>query len=156
MLSRSPAKFRKIARVLIGACPAAPCRMWDFRSVASGPKPFFAYLGPHAPHYPAQPAPWYVDAFPEIKIPLTPNYNVSSPDKTQHIRQTPPFTPLVKCWEDQHFRDRWQTLLSVDDIVHDLYGLLEELKLGILSKTFVIYSSDHGCKVPCVRLMSPA
>ena len=97
MLSRSPAKFRKIARVLIGAFPAAPCRMWDFRSVASGPKPFFAYLGPHAPHYPAQPAPWYVDAFPEIKIPLTPNYNVSSPDKTQHIRQNPPFTPLVKC-----------------------------------------------------------
>ena len=127
--------------------------MGDFRSVASGLKPFFAYLGPHAPHYPAQPAPWYVDAFPEIKIPLTPNYNVSSPDKTQHIRQNPPFTPLVKCWEDQHFRDRWQTLLSVDDIVHDLYGLLEEL--GILSKTFVIYSSDHGCKVPCVRPSCP-
>jgi hypothetical protein len=30
------------------------------RSVAGGPKPFFAYLGPHAPHYPAQPAPWCV------------------------------------------------------------------------------------------------
>jgi N-acetylglucosamine-6-sulfatase len=23
-------------------------------------KPFFAYIGPHAPHFPATPAPWYV------------------------------------------------------------------------------------------------
>jgi len=26
-------------------------------------KPFFAYIGPHAPHYPATPAPWYEHAF---------------------------------------------------------------------------------------------
>eukprot|EP00040_Diaphanoeca_grandis_P034069 m.209824 g.209824 ORF g.209824 m.209824 type:complete len:684 (+) comp33051_c0_seq1:81-2132(+) len=114
------------------------------REVANGPKPFFAYLGPHAPHYPAQPAPWYVDAFPDIKIPITPNYNISSPDKTQHVKQNPPLTALAKCWEEQHFRDRWQTLLSVDDIVTDLFSLLDELK--ITDKTFVIYSSDHGYK----------
>jgi len=86
-----------------------------------------------------------VDAFPDIKIPLTPNYNVSSPDKTQHVRQNPPLTPLAKCWEDQHFRDRWQTLLSVDDIVRDLFDLLDEL--DVAKKTFVIYSSDHVSRV---------
>jgi len=111
------------------------------REVANGPKPFFAYLGPHAPHYPAEPAPWYRDAFPDIKIPITPNYNVSSPEKTQHVRQNPPLTALAKCWENQHFRDRWQTLLSVDDIVRDLFNLLDEL--DVAKKTFVIYSSDH-------------
>jgi len=114
------------------------------KEVANGPKPFFAYLGPHAPHYPAIPAPWYVDAFPDVKIPITPNYNVSSPHKTQHIRQNPPLNALAKCWENQHMRDRWQTLLSVDDIVTDLFALLEEL--AITKKTFVIYSSDHGYK----------
>jgi len=34
------------------------------RSVVSqgaGHKPFFAYLGPHAPHLPSTPAPWYAD-----------------------------------------------------------------------------------------------
>lgn len=114
------------------------------RSVALESKPFFAYLGPHAPHYPATPAPWYNESFPDIKIPITPNYNLSSPGKTQHIRQNPPLTELAKCWEEQHFRDRWQTLLSVDDIVADLYNLLAEL--DIEKKTFVVYSSDHGYK----------
>lgn len=71
------------------------------------------------------------------QIPITPNYNVSSPDKTQHIRQNPPLTALAQCWEEQHFRDRWQTLLSVDDIVKDLFALLDEL--SIADKTFVIY-----------------
>ena len=70
------------------------------------------YLGPHAPHYPATPAPWYADAFPDLKVPLTPNYNVSSPNKTQHIRQNPPLSALAHCWQNQHFKDRWQTLLS--------------------------------------------
>jgi hypothetical protein len=69
-------------------------------------KPFFLYLGPHAPHYPATPAPWYETAFWDVTIPITPNWNLSSPSKTQHIRQNPPFTAAVKCWEDQHFRDR--------------------------------------------------
>jgi N-acetylglucosamine-6-sulfatase len=56
------------------------------RDIAVDTKPFFAYIGPHAPHYPAEPAPWYKDAFPDIKIPITPNYNVSSPDKAQMVR----------------------------------------------------------------------
>jgi N-acetylglucosamine-6-sulfatase len=52
-------------------------------------KPVFAYLGPHAPHYPATPAPWYETAFldPLVTIPITPNWNLSSPDKAQHVRQ---------------------------------------------------------------------
>ena len=132
------------------------------RTVAKGPKPFFAYLGPHAPHYPAVPAPWYQDTFPGLKIPLTPNYNVSSPNKTQHIRQNPPLSDLAHCWQNQHFKDRWQTLLSVDDIVTDLFALLEELEVD--KKTFVVYSSDHGkstalCLVPPfprVRVATPA
>ena len=70
-------------------------------------RPFFAYIGPHAPHFSAQPAPWYEHAFDHISAPVTPNYNVSSPDKAQHVRQNPPFDDRVKCWEDQHFRDRY-------------------------------------------------
>ena len=43
-------------------------------------------------HYPATPAPWYETRFPDVTIPITPNYNISSPNKTQHIRQNPPLT----------------------------------------------------------------
>ena len=59
-------------------------------------KPFFEYIGPHAPHYPAMPAPWYEKEFPDVTIPITPNYNLSSPDKAQHVRQNPGFTQLVR------------------------------------------------------------
>ena len=107
-------------------------------------RPFFAYIGPHAPHFSAQPAPWYEHAFDHITAPITPNYNVSSPDKAQHVRQNPPLDDRVKCWEDQHFRDRWASLLSVDDIINDVYEYLEAR--GVLENTYILYSSDHGYK----------
>jgi hypothetical protein len=64
-------------------------------------EPIFLYLGPHAPHYPAQPAPWYGHLWDNSSAPRLPNYNVSSPGKSQHVRQNPPLTDQVKCWEDQ-------------------------------------------------------
>lgn len=109
-----------------------------------GKKPFFAYLGPHAPHYPAEPAPWYREAFPNVTIPLTPNYNTSFEDKTQHIRQNPPLSERAHCWQNRHFRDRWASLLSVDDLVDSVITKLGSL--GVLDETFVFYSSDHGYK----------
>lgn len=108
-------------------------------------KPFFAYIGPHAPHYPAQPAPWYEHTFDDKTAPITPNYNLSSPDKANHVAQNPPFIERVQCWENQHFRNRWGTLLSVDDILSDVMDLLD--RKGVLDKTFIIYSSDHGYKL---------
>ena len=72
---------------------------------------------------------WYENAFDDITIPITPNYNLSSPDKPQHIRQNPPFTDQVTCWENQHFRDRWATLLSVDEIVDAVVTKLTDLKI---------------------------
>ena len=65
--------------------------------------------------------------------------NLSSPDKTQHIRQNPPFTDAVKCWEDQHFRDRWRSLLSVDDMVGDVVAALTAAEK--IDNTYIFYSS---------------
>jgi N-acetylglucosamine-6-sulfatase len=107
-------------------------------------KPFFAYLGPHAPHYPATPAPWYEHAFDDVTIPITPNYNTSFEDKTRHIRQNPPLSERALCWQNQHFRDRWASLLSVDDMVLAVTNKLTEM--GVLDKTYIFYSSDHGYK----------
>ena len=111
---------------------------------ASARAPFFAYIGPHAPHFPATPAPWYEGAFDEVTAPITPNYNLSSPGKAQHVRQNPPLSARVRCWENQHFRDRWRSLLSVDDLVGDVYSLLSAK--GALERTYILYSSDHGYK----------
>ena len=107
-------------------------------------KPFFAYIGPHAPHFPAQPAPWHEHAMDHIDVPITPNYNVESPDKAAHVRQNPPLNDQVRCYQDQHFRDRWASLLSVDDMIKEIYEYLDALE--ILENTYLIFSSDHGYK----------
>lgn len=60
--------------------------------------PFFAYLGPRAPHYPAEPARWYQDTFPTLTIPITPNYNYSCAKKASHVAQNPPLSELARCW----------------------------------------------------------
>lgn len=114
------------------------------RQRTGGDEPFFAYVGPHAPHYPAQPAPWYEHAFDGVTIPLTPNYNTSHEGKAQHTAQNPPLTARARCWQDQHFRDRWSSLLSVDDLVEAIVDKLTAQ--GVLDKTFIFYSSDHGYK----------
>ena len=43
---------------------------------------------------------------------------------------------------DEHFRDRWRTLLSVDDMIDRVMKKLEDI--GELNNTFVLFSSDHG------------
>ena len=120
-------------------------RWLDGVLTAQARAPFFAYLGPHAPHFPAQPAPWHADAFAGISAPRTPNFNASSPDKAQHVRQNPPLTDRAKCWEDQHMRDRWASLLAVDDVVGAVYDRLAAA--DALATTYFFYSSDHGYKL---------
>ena len=47
----------------------------------------------------------------------------------------------AKCWEDQHFRDRWRTLLSVDELVGDVITALTDA--NVLSDTYIFYSSGE-------------
>lgn len=115
-------------------------------------KPFFAYLGPHAPHYSADAPPWATDLFSDLHAPRGPAYNTSEglQDKMLHVRQNPPITAEMEQWIDLHFRDRWRSLVGVDDmvgLVHD-----ELLSLGILDNTYIFFTSDHGYKLGQWRL----
>jgi N-acetylglucosamine-6-sulfatase len=40
------------------------------------------------------------------------------------------------------FKDRWRTLMSVDDLIDEVVQLVEDL--GIADNTYFLYSSDHG------------
>ncbi|KAG1664598.1 N-acetylglucosamine-6-sulfatase [Nymphon striatum] len=64
-------------------------------------------------------------------------------DKHWLLRQVPKHAPesLVN-FTDTVFRNRWQTLLSVDDLVHKVYKKLEEKQM--LDNTYIIFSSDNG------------
>ena len=57
----------------------------------------------------------------------------------------------AKCWEDQHFRDRWRTLLSVDELVGDLIAALT--KADVIDNTYIFYSSgESACRHSAGRL----
>ena len=115
-------------------------------------RPFFVYIAPHAPHVPATPAPWYTNEFQNHSAPRTPNYNYSALDHHYVIRSQQPLTKTEGEEVDELFRNRWRTLLSVDDITRDLYSLLE--KYNQLDNTYFIWTSDHGFQLGQFRLPS--
>ena len=110
--------------------------------------PWLAYIGTKACHDPFIPAPWYSDTW-DLMWPKTaprpPSYNVSQAALAKHhptISTRPPFNTKTAQCSDTYFQNRWRTLLSVDDIIGDLYALLDEL--DVRKNTYVIYTSDHG------------
>jgi len=105
-------------------------------------QPFFLYWGPHAPHYPATPAPWYAHAFDDADAPFTHNYNTGHQNKHSMVANNPALDDNAKSFIDQHYRDRWASLLSVDDFISEMIDFLEDS--GMLDNTYIIYTSDHG------------
>jgi N-acetylglucosamine-6-sulfatase len=105
--------------------------------------PFFVYLATPAPHRPATPAPQYEHAFDNQVAPRTVSYNFEGKDKHWIISEgTPPMTNQTKEITDQLCRQRWETLLSVQDLVEEILQTLE--KQNVMNDTFVFYNSDHG------------
>ncbi|XP_065909791.1 N-acetylglucosamine-6-sulfatase-like isoform X1 [Dysidea avara] len=89
-------------------------------------KPFFAYIGPHAPHYPATPAP-------------------CAKDHHFLLRQQLPLDKYEEELITELFRDRWRSLLSVDDLMMDVVSMLTNH--SAMDNTYFIWSSDHGYKL---------
>eukprot|EP00091_Calanus_sinicus_P008090 TRINITY_DN19648_c0_g1_i1.p1 TRINITY_DN19648_c0_g1~~TRINITY_DN19648_c0_g1_i1.p1 ORF type:complete len:110 (-),score=20.12 TRINITY_DN19648_c0_g1_i1:179-463(-) len=78
-----------------------------------------------------------------MTAPRIPSFNAEVGD-TKHwfTRQGGPLSDSALAEVDEIFRNRWRTLLSVDDMVEGLVNRLEEE--GILDNTYFIYTSDHG------------
>lgn len=111
-------------------------------NVTSGP--FFMMLSPPTCHAPFTPHPRYHRYFSELKAPRTPNFNISNrEDKHWLLRHAPEFLSddLVD-YIDETFRNRWRTLLSVDDMVEKIVETLQEK--NVLDNTYIIFTSDHG------------
>ncbi|XP_069038160.1 glucosamine (N-acetyl)-6-sulfatase (Sanfilippo disease IIID), b isoform X1 [Lepisosteus oculatus] len=106
--------------------------------------PFFMMLAPPAPHSPWTSAPQYQNTFGNIKAPRDGSFNKpGGKDKHWLLRQ--PHNPMTNSsinFLDNAFRRRWQTLLSVDDLVEKVVQKLEDLKQ--LNDTYIFYTSDHG------------
>eukprot|EP00947_MAST-08B_sp_MAST-8B-sp1_P002917 g2917.t1 len=118
-------------------------RSLEFIEYAVGAgRPFVAYLGPHAPHYSADAPPWATDLFSDKSAPRTPAYNTSEGQlhKARHVAQNPALDDTAALWIDRHFRDRWRSIVGVDDMLSLVLDRLEGL--GVLNNTYVFYTSE--------------
>ncbi|EDM16551.1 rCG48973 [Rattus norvegicus] len=115
----------------------------DFLDYKSNSEPFFMMISTPAPHSPWTAAPQYQKAFPNVIAPRNKNFNIHGTNKHWLIRQakTPMTNSSIKFLDDA-FRRRWQTLLSVDDLVEKLVKRLDST--GELDNTYIFYTSDNG------------
>ena len=122
---------------------------------AGGDKPFFlsvAYLAPHhesgrTQHLTGQlvrAAPRHRGRYASQPLPRPPNYN------ELNVKDKPPFLgrfnhPITRKREEKiatRFRERWESLLAVDEGVKRIIDKLDAE--GELDNTYVIYTSDNG------------
>ena len=118
----------------------------DNMSRSADPKPFLMVLAPPACHAPFTPAPQYRGRFQDQAAPRTPAYNrdqASDPPK-HWLLQTEPrqMSNETAALVDEVFRNRWRTLLSVDDLVAKVHKALSGY--GMLENTYFLITSDHG------------
>uniref|UniRef100_UPI00398EEB05 N-acetylglucosamine-6-sulfatase isoform X2 n=1 Tax=Pristiophorus japonicus TaxID=55135 RepID=UPI00398EEB05 len=105
--------------------------------------PFFMMISTPAPHSPWTPAPQYEKSFSDVKAPRNTNFNIHGKGKHWLIRQAKtPMTNSSINFLDNAFRKRWQTLLSVDDLVEKVVKKLDAIKE--LENTYIFFTSDNG------------
>ncbi|XP_054280520.1 N-acetylglucosamine-6-sulfatase-like isoform X2 [Macrosteles quadrilineatus] len=105
---------------------------------------FLMVLAPPAPHAPFTPETKYRGKYNGIKVPRTPNFNTHKL-KNRHWLLNMGVAPLPKetvARVDSYYARRWETLLSVDDMVASNINKLTDI--GQLDNTYIIYTSDHG------------
>src|SRR3954463_9340938 len=110
------------------------------RKAAADRVPFFLELAPHAPHFPATPAPRDAALFPTLQAPRVPSFNEADvSDKPAYVRALPRFAPAEV---DAKYRQRARSLQAVDDALKAITDALAAS--GRLASTYVVFTSDNG------------
>jgi arylsulfatase A-like enzyme len=128
---------------------------------APSPKPFFLYYNPNNPHgehavppwstRDPEPAPRYLGRFGDIGIPRTPSFDEADvSDKPKRVRDIPQLSDEQLADIERRYRGRLESLLSVDDEVKRIVGLVR--RLGDKRKTFFIFTSDNGLEMGAHRI----
>ena len=110
--------------------------------------PLFLVVAPFAPHNPATPAPRHAGDFSGVPVSFGPASNERDvSDKPRFVRRQGFLDPR-KLAKQQ--RKRWESLLSVDDMVSRVMTALRDA--GRSSNTLILYVSDNGLMVGEHRL----
>lgn len=111
----------------------------------SNTDPFLAVIAPPAPHQPATPAQRHQGVFKDQKAPRTPNFNHPNNvlDKHWLLRMKPQtLSEDAIQYIDELHRNRWESLLAVDELVEATVSALKQAKQ--LDNTYIIFTSDNG------------
>jgi hypothetical protein len=114
------------------------------RNATAQALPWVQYVGFHAPHLPATPAPWYASAPVPVAAPRTRAWNVGWEGKHFVVDNgvDKPMSAGLINGSDVLYGQRLRSLLSVDDFIGAAMEHLEGV--GALQNTFVLFTSDHG------------
>jgi arylsulfatase A-like enzyme len=116
---------------------------------APADEPFFLSVAPFAPHVECgcandpQAAPRHEGLFAGEPLPKNPDYNEADvSDKPELTRGMPLISPVAEARVTTQYRNRLESLLSVDDMVGDI---VDELSAqGELDNTVIVFTSDNG------------
>ena len=115
-------------------------------------QPFVIEVATFAPHAPYTPAPRDENAFPGLRAPRTPAYDVApDADVARWLRGQPALTEADQSKIDEAFRMRAQSVLAVDQMIGELEKAVAEA--GLEKNTYFIFSSDNGYHMGEHRLM---
>lgn len=110
-------------------------------------------MGPHAPHLPSTPAPWYADhPIGNLPVPKGPDYNWSAQGYHAFLPEEPTINAADEAAIVDEHSKRLRSLLSVDDLVRETFAYLTSVNEW--DNTFFIYTSDHGYNLGQFRVDS--
>jgi N-acetylglucosamine-6-sulfatase len=106
-------------------------------------KPFFAWVGVSAPHYPSTAAPLDLHTYDGLKAPRPLSFNEDDvSDKPPWISSLPKLSSSQIAQIDASQENRAETLQAVDDLVEAVVNKLDSA--GVLNNTYIFLTSDNG------------
>lgn len=115
----------------------------DFIQATPPGTPFFAEWTPVAPHKPTTPERRYETRYASIRAFRPASFNERDvSDKPPWVRGLPALNGFDRFTIDEHRRNMYRTLRSVDDGIATLLDTLASI--GRLESTIIVYASDNG------------
>uniref|UniRef100_A0A8D8MLH6 N-acetylglucosamine-6-sulfatase n=1 Tax=Culex pipiens TaxID=7175 RepID=A0A8D8MLH6_CULPI len=113
-------------------------------SIDATKTPFFAMVAPPAPHAPFTAADRHQHLFPDVEALKTKNFNLPCGPLEKHwlLTMPPVLSKQTLTYLDTIYRNRWRSLMAVDELVESVVSQLESKNL--LNNTYIFYTSDNG------------
>jgi arylsulfatase A-like enzyme len=110
---------------------------------SQGSSPFFLWVTFNAPHDPFTAPSRYAKSYGSLAAPRSPGWNEADvTDKPAYVRGLPLLGTAGTSWINQTYRSQMGALAAVDDGVGTIMNQLAAS--GLLSNTYVIFTSDNG------------